>query len=880
MILKFRVPIQPLSKRVLQNRFTILAAAILFLYTASLTLAPFARYQTWDLTPDFRPWVGFGLWLAAYLITQFWVYRFLPDADLIILPIVYLLAGIGILTIWRISPGLGIRQNIWLLVGSAGLLFTVWLPHLFVILRRYRAIWMIAILGLVLMTVLPGILEEGSQPSLWINLFGFTLQPSEPLKLAIIIYLAAYFSDRLTLQTASWSAIIPSIIMIGLGLVLLLLQRDLGTASLLLALYIFVIYLVSRKRRVVLVTGVFLILALLIGYTVIDVVKLRIDAWINPWLDPTDRSYQIVQSLISIASGGVLGTGPGMGYPALVPVAVSDFIFSAIAEELGFVGGAVVICLIIILFSRYVRSTRFAEDAFTRLLASGAAVLTAIQSLLIIGGNIRLFPLTGVTLPYISYGGSSLLTCMVIAGLVLRITQLRGQHPPTDQIELTLRKIAFPVISAGLALCIILLPYWSVIRQNNLTHRSDNLRRPLNDRFVKRGTILDRNNLPINQSIGETGAYQRDYLYPDLGIITGYADPVYGLAGVEQSLDAYLRGEAGYSSIDLWWNKLLRSQPLPGLDVRLSLDLAYQDRLDVSLKDFQGAAVLLNARTGEILGMSSHPNFDPAALDDEWQNLTQDETSPLLNRAVVGKYPAGTVSGVFLYAQSVENQLTIPEYIADSVSYKGREVKCAVAVDQHADVKIEALQKSCPETNLAIARILGRERIYALYQQLGWYAAPSFSLQHAEITAPTEIDNLKAASIGQEGVTITPLQMALAAAAFSNDGMRPSPRLVQAYHSPSGTWDLISNPLESTRVFSTRTARDVQETASLESLPAWAVIGSGISGTDHTVSWFIGGTTAEWKGTPLTLVIMAEDTQNSLMYQKGKELMRSFVLNN
>lgn len=851
----------------------------MLLYVIALTLSPFVRYQSWEIALNIRPWIGFGLWLFAFIITQLFSTRLLPDHDPMIIPVVFLLTGIGILTIWRISPELGLKQNLWLIASSIGFLITIWFPNLFNILRKYRVIWMAAIFSLVFLTILPGILEGGSQPSLWINIAGFTFQPSEPLKLILIIYLAAYFSDRLTLQTASWAAILPTIMMIGLGLILLLLQRDLGTASLLLVLYVFMIFLVTRKRRVFIFTGVFFIISLFVGYFFIDVVKLRIDSWINPWVDPTNRSYQIVQSIISIASGGILGTGPGMGYPGLVPVSVSDFIFSAISEELGFIGSASIIVLIIILFSRYVRAARFAEDAFNRLLVSGAAILISIQSLLIIGGNIRLFPLTGVTLPYISYGGSSLFTCMVITALVLRTTQLHGQLPQSDQIEHTLRIYVFPLISVFLALCILFLPIWSVFRQSDLIQRSDNLRRSLNDSFVIRGSILDRNNNAINKSEGEVGQYQRKFIYPDLAVVTGYADTVYGLSGVEQSLDGILRGEEGYSPISIWWNRIIRSQPLPGLDVRLSLDLTYQNYLDMAIQDLDGAAVLLNSRTGEILGMASSPNFDPTTLEEYWLELTTDKDSPLLNRAIAGKYPAGTTTGVFLYAQSIESQLGVPIFPADSVSYKGREIKCSQAIDSNNDPLREALQKSCPETNLSIARILGKERMHTLYQQLGWYSTPSLALPHAQIVSSSEIENLKAASIGQEGLTITPLQMALAASAFSNDGFRPSPRLVQAYRKPEGTWELVSNQVESIRIFSIQTIRDVQDNTDLGDLPAWGVLGSGISGNDRTVTWFVSGTNLEWKGTPLTLVIMAEDAQNNLVFQKGRDLLRTFLLN-
>ena len=197
--------------------------------------------------------------------------------------------------------------------------------------------------------------------------------------------------------------------MTGIATLLFLVQRDLGTATIFIFLYSAMVFLATGWRWVPAASLGTLFGAGVLGYLVFDVIRLRVDAWINPWLDPAGRSYQIVQSLLAVANGGIFGRGPGLGNPSLVPVAHSDFIFAAIAEEGGLISVIGLFTLIGFLIYRGLRTAILASDNFRRYLAAGLTAFLAAQSVLIMGGNLRLLPLTGVTLPFISYGGSSLL---------------------------------------------------------------------------------------------------------------------------------------------------------------------------------------------------------------------------------------------------------------------------------------------------------------------------------------------------------------------------------------------------------------------------------------------------------------------------------------
>jgi hypothetical protein len=203
------------------------------------------------------------------------------------------------------------------------------------------------------------------------------------------------------------------------------------------------------------------------------------------------------------------------------------------------------------------------------------------------------------------------------------------------------------LLLAGIAATGLLAGWWMVYRGPALITRTDNPRRAIIDRAVRRGALLDRSNIPINETSGQAGEYTRQYNYPLLGSITGYDHPTYGQSGLEAELDDYLSGWRGNPGLMVWWEHLLYGQPPPGLDVRLSIDLELQRSADGLLGDRRGALVLINALTGEILAIASHPTFDPNTLSADWQTLIEAPDFPLLDRARLGSYPTGNSQPVF-----------------------------------------------------------------------------------------------------------------------------------------------------------------------------------------------------------------------------------------
>lgn len=400
---------------------------------AALTLAPFGRANTWSLGAaalDGQFALAALVWGACALAAQRLASRLAPGHDPYLLPIVYALAGWGLLLISRLAPGFGLRQTIWLSVGTAALAGLLGLPQHLRWLRRFRYTWFAAGLALAALTFLIGVNPGGFGPALWLGALGVFLQPTELLKVLLVVFLAAYLADRRDqlfpphsrnpLERLPYA--LPLLLVWGFSMLIVLAQRDLGMGTLYFAVFLVMVYLASGQTAYV--AGGFLLLALGagVGYTLFDVVRVRIEAWLNPWVDPSGRSFQIVQSLIALAAGGVFGRGPGLGAPTLIPVAHSDFVFAAIGEEWGLAGLIAALALQALLVMRGLHIALRARGAFHQLLAGGLAALLGGQALLIMGGVIRALPLTGVTLPFLSYGGSSLLASFLIAGLLLKLS--------------------------------------------------------------------------------------------------------------------------------------------------------------------------------------------------------------------------------------------------------------------------------------------------------------------------------------------------------------------------------------------------------------------------------------------------------------------------
>lgn len=772
-----------------------------------LTLSPIGRERNWDADLRLSHWPALLVWGAA----AWWVHRQirknLPDSDPFLFPVAVLLSGWGLLIIYRLTPTFGLRQALWMLAALGVTVTILRIPAPLDLLRRYKYVLLSSGLLLTALTLVLGTNPGGYGPRLWLGCCGIFLQPSEPLKLLLVAYLAAYFADRQPISLRFLPIIGPTLVVVGLALLILLIQRDLGTTSIFIFLYAIMLFLVTGKRRILVITLAGLAAAGVVGYFFVDIIQLRISAWLDPWRDPSGSAFQIVQSILAVANGGFFGRGLGMGSPGLVPVAHSDFIFSSLIEEGGLLAAAALLVVWGIFLLRGLRIALHATSPFQRLLAAGLTAYLGAQSIMIMGGNLRLLPLTGVTLPFISYGGSSLVTAWLalLALLLISNTEEQEAAPLANPSAYTWLGA---MLTIGLGVTLIIASWWGLWRAPDLLLRTDNARRAIADRYVLRGSLLDRNGQPINTTVGQAGSYQRTYLYPDLSPIIGYAHPVYGLGGLEAGLDDTLRGLRGNPLGSILWEDLLYGTPPPGLDVRLSLDLTLQRLADDLLGADTGAVVLLNASTGEILAMASHPTYDANQLDTLGPGLNTDPSAPLLNRATQGQYGFSLLWETYLSISS------------------GRDTIMA-------------------------------EEVLAFYDLMGIFTAPQVPMPVASPTQPGAVNTLRA----------SPLQMAIAAAALSNNGLRPAAQIAMAVNTPQAGWVILpTEPALDTQLNQEPLAEGLTRYA-LANPPFWGQSAREIDGANaQDGSWnFIGGTLPGWAGTPVAVAVVIENTnlQNS-----------------
>ncbi|MDQ3043743.1 MAG: putative lipid II flippase FtsW [Chloroflexota bacterium] len=361
--------------------------------------------------------------------------------DQILLPLTATLAGLGLLMIQRLHPdlvaqdagyaGLAEKQLIYIVIGLLVLWLTVIVRPLG-LLRRYKYTWLLLSFGLLVSTIFLG--SEINGAKLWIQIGPFQAQPSEIVKVTMVIFLAGYLDDKRDLIGSSWRVgmltlppvpyLLPMSLMWLASLMVLVLQNDLGAALLFFGVFLVMLYVASGRAVYVVVGLLSFALACWGAYQVFNRIGIRVQNWLDPWQDPLDVGYQQVQSDYALASGGLFGTGLGSGRPTFIPAVHTDFIFSAIGEELGLLGTLAVLALYFLLVMRGFAIALRARDSFARLVAAGLSSILALQTVIIIGGVVRLIPLTGITLPFVSYGGSSLLTNFLIVGLLLNISGL------------------------------------------------------------------------------------------------------------------------------------------------------------------------------------------------------------------------------------------------------------------------------------------------------------------------------------------------------------------------------------------------------------------------------------------------------------------------
>lgn len=348
---------------------------------------------------------------AVYAISYIIVISFFKQCDEYIMLLIFALSSIGFIMLYRLDAQTAIRQVQWFVLGILVFFTMMILSRYMRGLDRYFHIYAVASVVLLLLPMIIGTIRGGAKN--WIEVGGYTVQPSEFVKLLFILATASILKEK-----KSMKELLPLMAFAAICMVILILENDLGAMAIYFAVFVIMLYVATSN--IIYVLGS-LILAGAVGYVAylaLGHVRIRVEAWLNPWADATGRGYQIVQSLIAIGSGGWLGSGLGLGQPYIIPAAKTDFIFAAIAEEFGILIAVAIIAMYFILIYRGMKIALSSNDPFNALIAIGAAAMLGFQTFVIIGGVIKLIPLTGVTLPFVSYGGSSMVASFMLVGVI------------------------------------------------------------------------------------------------------------------------------------------------------------------------------------------------------------------------------------------------------------------------------------------------------------------------------------------------------------------------------------------------------------------------------------------------------------------------------
>ena len=421
------------SERAAQNQrghqwlLLTLAGVFIFLGMASVSLIRGAE-------PSY--WLGFAVWVGCAAAGALILNRCLPRHDPLLFPVAMFLSGWGLVAIERLAPAFADRQAIWLLISVAAMLLTAIFPHVLRWLHAYRYVLLALTLLLLMATILLGRNPSGFDlaPRLWLGFGSVYFQSSEAMKIILVAFLASYLGEQsATLGSAdvnkggglglSPRLVGPTLLMWALSIVILVWQRDLGTAMLFFIVFLLLLYVANGSLHTILGGLALVIAAGFAAYQLFEVVQLRVDIWIDPWPEADGRAYQIVQSLMAFGAGGIFGTGVGLGSPGYIPVVHSDFVFAALAEEWGLLGVIAALCSFAVVTMRGLAiGSSHDGGAFYKLFAVGLTMMLTVQALMIMAGALKLLPLTGVTLPFISYGGSSLLASFAMMGILLRLS--------------------------------------------------------------------------------------------------------------------------------------------------------------------------------------------------------------------------------------------------------------------------------------------------------------------------------------------------------------------------------------------------------------------------------------------------------------------------
>lgn len=851
---------------------------------------------------------------VAFLVAHLVIRKLAPNADPAILPITFALSGIGIAFVTRLVPELASRQLVWLFAGVAALVIVLVLVRNLDKLAEYKYTFIIVGVLLLLSPMLPVIGTEINGSRLWLTVGNFSFQPGEIAKICIVIFLGGYLAqNREMLSVFTWkvgplrlpslSTLMPLLAMWVLAFLIVVLEKDLGSALVLFAVFLVMLYIATGKALYVVVGLLLAAIAAVALYFMFSHVQTRVEIWLDPFADAQDKGYQVVQSLYSLADGGMFGVGIGRGMSDIIPYVESDFIFSAIGEECGLLGAAGVLLLYLSFAIRGMLTAARAKSDVSSFIAAGATSIVVLQAFIIVGGVTRLIPLTGITLPFISQGGSSLLAGFIIVALLIRA----GDEGTGSDVEMT--TASMPVsrhavnsvlgrealgtrltrtlifFSVLFALLVANLTYIMVINAEAYQNMPGNSHTMAKEAQSERGTISTYDGVVLAQSVEQPdGTYKRVYPSGELAShVVGYYSPTYGTAGIEAACNDTLRGQENYAN----WTDVLNSLAgvsQPGNDVTLTINSKIQEAAQNAIAGERGACVVMDPQTGAILALASSPTYSAADVQQVLENQANG-TSELLNRATQALYAPGSTFKMVTLAGALESGVANEDSKYDAPG--SMDIGNAPVTNMHersyGTITVRrAFELSANTVFAQLGVEMGAERLVDTADAFGFNTDINFDLLLATSLMPdpdemTTWETAWAAAgepVGEHespaGPQATVLEMALVGSAMANGGSIMQPYLVEGTYNANGERSSAAQPHQLMRAVPQAVADEVLEAmkgvVANGTGAAAAVRGVTVAGKTGTAehegkqndSWFVGVANADGERNVVVALMIEE----------------------
>lgn len=872
--------------------------------------------------------VPIGLF-ATFIASHVALRRLAPGADPALLPICFVLSGIGIAFVLRLAPDLAGRQIIWLFISIVAMVLTLVFVRSVKKLGDYKYTILIAGLVCLLLPAVIGTEHNGSK--IWLNFGEFSFQPGEIAKLLIVLFLAGYLAENREMLSVSGRRVgrinlpnlrtlVPLIAMWGVSMLLVIFERDLGSALLFFGIFLVMLYVATGRLSFV---AAALLLAAVGGVALwyfFDHVQVRVSIWLDPLAYSQTSGYQLVQALYSLADGDLLGSGIGRGLPGLIPVVESDFIFVAMAEEMGFLGAAGILLLFILLAVRgFTIASRAISDmeAFT---AAGLTASLALQAIVIVGGTTLLIPLTGITLPFMSQGGSSLLATFIIIALLLRISDSGTGHESELQSTASMDGGVLGRVALGRRLtalvtvfCVLFaittanLAYQMFIRGEEIRSLPVNSHALAREATAQRGSILTSDGVVLAESVDNGGgAYSREYPAGDLAAhIVGYSSAQYGTTGIEASQQEELRGETGFST----WTEVINSLagiPNPGNDVKLTIDSRLQTAAQEALAGYNGGAVVMDAATGEVLAAASAPTYDPNQAESLLESADSNESGDagaLFNRTTQGLYaPGSTFKMVTLTGALYSDGVRLDDTYSSPGTMKigGAEVVNFNSNDYGTITVQRAFELSSNTVFAQLADHMGAQTLVSTASSFGFGQeyGQDFDVATSLMPDPSVMSQWETAWAGAgepvgehsdspAGPQATVVQMAMVGAAFANNGTIMNPYVVDSVLSASGGELSKTKPKVFANVASSQVIADVSTAmegvvssgtgteAQIQGYTVRGKSGTAETGRDVDDSWFVGF--VEVGGRSIVVAIVLEESGEGAATPRARDILQAAV---